>query len=72
MPTTAAVEVESPPNDKVPVVVIVPPRTGKVVAILVIVPAEAVRQEPPNLKHPPVNSSPLAKVLVAVVDVAVM
>jgi len=36
--TTAAVEVESPPKVRVPDVVIVPPRRGKVVAIEVTVP----------------------------------
>ena len=37
-PTTAAEEVESPPNVSVPEVVIVPPKIGKVVAIEVTVP----------------------------------
>src|SRR3990167_2124463 len=38
LPTTAAVEVESPPNESVPDVVMVPPLIGHVVAIDVTVP----------------------------------
>ena len=38
LPITAAVEVERPPNVRVPEVVIVPPRMGNVLAILVTVP----------------------------------
>ena len=37
-PATAAVEVESPPKESVPVVVMGPPIMGQVVAMLVTVP----------------------------------
>src|SRR3990167_10008065 len=52
LPTTAGVEVERPPHDSVPVVVIVPPVIGQVVAIEVTVPVPQVSE----LTRPPVTS----------------
>ena len=70
-PKTAAVEVDKPPKLSVPVVVIVPPVIGQVVAIEVTVPELDDKQLPLTLKHPPKISNPFEKVEVAVVLVAV-
>ena len=61
-------EVESPPNVRVPVVVIVPPRIGHVVAMDVTVPEPLPppTQVPPIAKQPVVRLMPEPKVLVAV------